>query len=101
MGRTWYEQCAAGRIYGAVCGGLAGVSLNSALASDFGDLPRVLPVFWLAVVVSFFIAWAKSMQPAEDDNRKRFSPGLFVLYLILGLLGSCVLTVVLWMFTLG
>lgn len=69
-------------------------------ASNFGDLPRVLPAFWLALIASFVIAAIKSMKPTESSAQKRFSIGTYFLYQIIGIILSFVLIIVLWLFTL-
>ncbi|WP_430461025.1 hypothetical protein ACQUQU_17630 [Thalassolituus sp. LLYu03] len=80
-----------------------------ALASNFGDLPAVLPVFWLALIVSFFIAVSKASAPATErtdtdadaaPKKPGFDIGAFVLYQLLGVVLSVVLLVILWIFTL-
>ena len=38
---------------------------NIVSASNFGNLPSVLPVFWLSLLVSFFVALSKSFVAIE------------------------------------
>lgn len=69
-------------------------------ASNFGDLPSVLPFFWSAIIISFFVALAKSFVQVEGQSSKQFRPARFIGYLILGVVCSFVLIVVLWLSTL-
>ncbi|TVZ41831.1 hypothetical protein P886_1181 [Alteromonadaceae bacterium 2753L.S.0a.02] len=71
-----------------------------AFASNFGDLPSVLPFFWLAIVISIFWAVAKAMKPVENSDKKKFEFAAYFLYQTLGIVLSFILIVVLWLITL-
>jgi len=70
------------------------------LASNFGDLPSVLPFFGLALVISFFVAIAKAMKSVEGSKDKKFHFFTYFLYQVFGIVLSFVLIVVLWLGTL-
>lgn len=71
-----------------------------ALASNFGDLPSVLPVFWIGIIISIFVAIAKAMKPVEDSEERQFRISAYLLYQFLGVVLSFFLTVALWLSTL-
>jgi hypothetical protein len=77
-----------------------GLISNVVLASNFGDLPAVLPFFGLSLLVSFFVALAKSLVAIEGSSKRQFRPGRFFGFIALGFVAGFVLIVILWGFTL-
>jgi len=71
-----------------------------ALGSNFGDLPSVLPVFWIAIIISIFVAIAKAMKPVENSEERKFRISTYLQYQFLGVVLSFFLTVALWLSTL-
>lgn len=71
-----------------------------AMASNFGDLPRVLPFFWLALFAAVLFAASKASTKDGETQKTHFNVGIFLLYLIVGGFLSCVLIIVLWLATL-
>lgn len=71
-----------------------------ALASNFGDLPKVLPFFWLALFSAVFVAAAKASTKDAETEKTHFNVGIFLLYLIAGGFLSCVFIILLWLATL-
>ncbi|ANO52039.1 hypothetical protein BA177_13265 [Woeseia oceani] len=56
----------------------------SASASNFGDLPSVLPVFWVGLCVSLVVAVIKSQVPATEQRAARFSVGRLLAVFAIG-----------------
>ena len=69
---------------------------SNSFASNFGDLPSVLPIFWLGVIVSFLIAFFKAKEKKEEIQDQSFRGGVFCVYLFGGLGISFVLLIILF-----
>ncbi len=69
-------------------------------ASSFGDLPRVLPVLYIGLVASLFVALYKAMEHGERGELSKFNILMFMGTLAIGALISCLLTAIMWLFTL-
>lgn len=81
------------RIYAGIC---LCVLVMPVLASNFGDLPRVLPFFWLALFGSCLFAVSKASQADAQTGKRHFDVVIFLLWLLLGAFLSGVLLAVLW-----
>jgi hypothetical protein len=73
--------------------------VSPVLASNFGDLPKVLPVFWIGLFVSIIMAAGKASQQNTETGKTRFDIVMFLLYLLLGTFCSGVLLAILWVFS--
>ncbi len=71
-----------------------------AYASNFGDLPRVLPVLYIGLVASLFVALYKAMEHGERGELSKFNILIFMGTLSIGVLISFLLTAIMWLFTL-
>lgn len=73
---------------------------SSAFASNFGDLPAVLPVFFLGLAFSFAWAiWSADKAKSQDES-SGFRWGVFFGVLVVGSLFSLVLLVAAFLLTL-
>jgi hypothetical protein len=54
----------------------------------------------LSLLVSFFVALAKSLVAIEGSSKRQFRPGRFFGFIALGFVAGFVLIVILWGFTL-
>lgn len=68
-------------------------------ASNFGDLPSVLPIFWLAVIASVVVAFWKARDATKQESEGRSSVGTFLGIVFAGLFASLILLVILFLFT--
>ncbi|MEQ8207604.1 MAG: hypothetical protein RIA65_15630 [Woeseia sp.] len=71
----------------------------SASASNFGDLPSVLPVFGVGLCVSLVVAIIKARVPATDQSAARFSIGRLLGVFALGAFVSFLILIALFMTT--
>lgn len=71
----------------------------SASASDFGDLPSVLPVFWVGLCVSLVVAIIKAQVPAMEQRAARFSVGRLLGVFVFGAFVSFLILIALFMTT--
>lgn len=70
---------------------------NIVFASNFGNLPSVIPIFFIGFLISIGVAIAKATSP--ENKYKGFNFGPFFGYFFLGTFISLIVTIILFSFT--
>ena len=70
----------------------------SLLASNFGNLPAILPIFWLGIIISIIVAIILGRKKDQEEDSFKFE-NFFTSFLI-GISLTFAISILLWLTTL-